>query len=300
MLSESIKTNKLLRVIFGPIRWAWHKLKYNYWTDKIYIKKTFEENFGYKPDLQHPRTFSEKIQWIKLNHHGSKLTVLADKLLARDYVARKIGGDVLIPLHLQTSNVQQINASNLPDTPIVIKTNHASGKVFIIKDKSGEDFKRIRKELTLLLQYNFYHAHREWHYKNIKPRIMVEQFIEGSDGGTPEDYKFHCFAGEVKYIQIDTDRFETHKRIFYDTAWNKIMLELRFPPATDMLRPPMLERMLNAAKALSTDFPYVRVDLYATHSHVYFGELTFTPGAGFEEFTPQAADKEWGSYFNVN
>jgi len=295
-----VKTNRYLSKLIKPFRFLVHALKFNAFTDKQYIQKTFERLQGYSPNLITPRTFSEKIQWFKLHVRNRQYSELTDKIQVRAYVTSKIGEHYLIPLYFTTARPQDITIASLPATNFVIKTNHASGKVFIFKHRDEVNFKQLHKDLLLLMQFNFYHAHREHHYKNIRPQIMVEQFIQTEQGEVPNDYKFHCFDGCVHAIQVDTQRFTNHCRIFYDTEWNKLPIALRFPLASSLPRPKMLSKMLELVATLAADFVYVRVDLYATDDAIYFGELTFTPGAGFEKFSPLQIDEEWGKLYQLN
>ena len=278
---------------------CYHELKFNSYMDKRFIRRTFTRKLGYPPNLSCPESFNEKLQWIKLNCRDPIYSQLADKISVRDFVSKKIGDEFLIPLVQSCNRPEEITANSLPDYPVVIKTNHASGQVFIVKDRNDFDYGTMYKELNKLLSYNFYHACREWHYKNIPASVMVEKFIPGNAGNAPNDYKFHCFKGVPTFIQVDTDRFSEHKRVVFCPKWKRQDFQFGFPAETRAVeKPGFLSSMMDVTTQLSVDFEYIRVDLYATKERVYFGELTFTPEAGFGTFTPQKIDYDWGKLFD--
>ena len=173
-------------------------------------------------------------------------------------------------------------------------------KFFIIKNKEEVDFTLIQKELSEQLQFNFYHALREKHYKHIKPRIIIERLLTNEQGEIPSDYKIHCFNGKPMFIQLVSDRLTEHKVTTYDTKWQKIDLRShRFSTDDEVSPPKSLNEMLALAEKLTEPFNYVRVDFYESNASVYFGELTFTPGGGFFSFTPPEMDRVWGDLLTL-
>ncbi|MFT5294388.1 MAG: hypothetical protein ACI9YH_000394 [Colwellia sp.] len=274
--------------------------KFNRFTDRYYTIRKFKDVFNKDLDLKHPKTFNEKLQWLKLFDASSLKTTCADKLAVRSFVEKNIGNEYLIPLIYTTTNYENILPDKLPNYPFVIKTNHFSGKVFIIRDKSNVCFDEVRTSLKYQLRKNFYHGHRELQYKNIPPSIIVEKLLVDTDGNIPSDYKIHCFNGKPKYVQVDTARFTQHTRCMYDPDWSLLDFSLQKPKGKRTDRPAALEEMLKIAEKLSKKFLYVRVDLYEVNQKVFFGELTFTSGAGLEIFIPKSIDLLWGNQLDIS
>ncbi|MFT5296792.1 MAG: hypothetical protein ACI9YH_002812, partial [Colwellia sp.] len=180
-----------------------------------------------------------------------------------------------------------------------VKTNHASGQVFIMKDKMNTDFMPIQQSLRFQLRRNFYHAHRERQYKYIKPFILVESLLQDDNSQIPKDYKLHCFHGRPLYIQVDSERFSKHKRSIYDRDWKYLDIEYNKPKGDVEPPPIMLEKMFKLAVKLSSSFIYVRVDFYQVNKKVFFGELTFTPEAGRGKFDSYETDLAWGKNIHL-
>lgn len=298
-LNNLYKNTKIGYFLLHPLKILADKYRYNAKADEKFIRSHFVKRMGYEPNLESPQTFSEKIQWMKLNDKNPLKTRFSDKFCVREHIAKVIGEEYLIPLILESTSPTAVTSSSLPDYPVIVKTNHASGKVFIVKNKQAEDFSAMHKELNSQLKYNFYHSLREWQYKNIKPRVIVEKLLMDENGEIPKDYKIHCFNGQPKYIQVDSDRFSEHKRVIYNLDWQKLDIQLRFPAGEAESAPNCLDEMIKLATKLADNFNYIRVDFYEVNSKVYFGEMTFTPGSGMEPFTPSEYDREWGSLFKL-
>ncbi|MDO6444978.1 ATP-grasp fold amidoligase family protein [Colwellia sp. 1_MG-2023] len=280
---------------FGVFKTLINIFKYNKFTDTLFTKKHFEKKFGFELNLKSPQTLNEKIQWLKLNDMDDFKAMCSDKYLVREFIKSEIGEEHLIPLVYQTYSFKDINAESLPDFPVIIKTNHASGKVYIIKDKSVQNFSEIQESLKYQLRKNFYHSFREKQYKNIKPCIIVEKFMQDENGDIPKDFKIHCFNGQPTYIQVDTGRYVDQKRVIYDIEWNYVDIKWKENKGDELERPLTLDKMVEKASLLSKKFLYVRVDFYEVDGHLYFGELTFTPGGGSQMFENIEVDKLWGS-----
>lgn len=289
-----------MKKIIKPVVRLMRQFKFNESKDRAFIEAQFLEKFERPINLAEPATYNEKLQWHKLNDRRPIRTLLADKLAVRDYIAATIGEEYLIPLITYTSDPKQLTSQSLPDYPVIIKANHASGKVFIVKDKTQFNFAEMQASLTRQLNYNFYYALREWQYKNIPPQAVVEKLMLTESGGLPEDYKIHCFHGKPTFIQVDTDRFNGHKRNIYDTEWQLLDIEYNFPQGEGVAQPKNLKLMLQIAQQLSERFNYCRIDLYEIQGKVYFGEFTFTPEGGFGRFKPDAVDLEWGQLFELD
>jgi hypothetical protein len=266
-------------------------------SDKEFIQIKYKEFLAKDVDLENPKLFTEKIQWLKLNDRRNLYTQCADKFSVRAYIEEKLGKEYLIPLVSVTENYKDITQDNLPDYPVIVKTTHDSGGTFIVHDKKTFDFKKLQKELSQRLKQNFYYLNREWEYKNIKPRIIVEELLKDDSGNKQlNDYKIHCFHGKPMFIQTIFDRGKETKEDWYDVDWNLLDVYYFSPLKKHVEKPKVLEELLSVAEKLSQDFPYVRVDLYIANNQIYFGELTFRPYGGFMKFVPESFDLELGNY----
>ncbi|MDY0402706.1 ATP-grasp fold amidoligase family protein [Sulfurovum sp.] len=275
-------------------------IKNNRLTDQEYIQKRYKECLQRNVNLKNPTLFTEKIQWLKLNDRNDLYTKCADKYLVRNYVEEKIGSQYLIPLVSMTEDFNDVNQDKLPDYPVIIKTTHDSGGTFIVNDKKTFDFKRLQGELSQRLKNNFYYLNREWEYKNIKPRIIVEKLLKDDSGNKQlNDYKIYCFHGKPMFIQTIFDRGVETKEDWYDRNWKLLDVYYFSPLKKHVEKPQVLEELLSVAEKLSQDFPYVRVDLYVVNNQIYFGELTFRPYGGFMKFVPESFDVELGQHLNI-
>lgn len=270
---------------------------YKFIPSKIYLKTLYRHTFNKELNLKNPQTLNEKIQWKKIYDRRPVYTLCADKYEVRNYVKERIGEKYLIPLLFYTNNPNKIDFDKIP-LPFIIKANHGSGWIFIIKNKKEINKKEIIERCKKWLESNIYFIGREWQYKNIKPKILIEKLLLDEEGQIPKDYKFHCFNGEVEFIQVDTDRFENHKRGFFDINWR--LLPFTWSPKKnnrpkyelnkDINKPKKLREMVEIATTLSKNFDYVRVDLYFVNNKIYFGELTFSHEDGFAPFFPEKYD----------
>jgi len=283
------------KILLSPVKALIDNTEFNTSKDREYIKKKYASIFNSEPNIDKPITFNEKLQWLKLNDRSPLHTICADKFAVREVIKREIGEEYLIPLLLETTNVDDITKENLPESPFVIKTNHDSGNVFVITDKNNADYEHIRQRLKQSLRHNYYHTSREWQYKNIKPTIIVEKFISDNHGEVPRDYKIHCFSGKPEFIQVDSNRFEGHRRTNFDINWNELPFTYNnYPYLAGIAKPKHLKRMLELASVLARPFPYARIDFYDTGEHLYFGEITFHPVSGFGPFEPAKWDDTYG------
>jgi len=267
--------------------------------DSLYLKQVFKLRLGYPLNLKNPKTFNEKIQWMKLYGDLQQYTNLVDKYEVRKYVANTIGEEYLIPLLGVWDKVEDIDFSKLPEQ-FVLKCNHDCGSVVICTDKAAFDVEKAKNKLKKCLKRNFYYRFREPQYKKIKPRIICEKYIVDESGNDLKDYKIFCFNEIPKIIEVIADRFTSQKINFYDTEWNYIAVSGKCstdPNAID--KPCNLQEMLGLAKKLSENIPHVRVDLYSINNRIYLGELTFTSAAGFRKFEPKEFDFEMGSWLEL-
>lgn len=268
--------------------------------DKMFIKLEYRYYTGRKLNLDNPKTFNEKLQWLKLYYRRPEYTKLVDKYEVRKYIAETIGEEYLIPLLGVWDKFDDIDFSKLPNQ-FVLKCTHDSGGLVICKDKKKFSIEEARKKINKHLKRNFYYVHREWAYKNVKPRIICEKYMVDESGTELKDYKIFCFNGEPKLIQVDYNRFNGHKRNLYDIEWNYIPNSIKYPtdPNTIIKKPNKLNEMLELARVLSNGYPHVRVDFYYVNDRIYFGEMTFYHGAGYEKFEPESLEFEMGSWLEL-
>ena len=260
--------------------------------DKLYLKWKFKLTMGYKLDLDNPKTFNEKMQWLKLNDRNTEYTKMVDKYSAKEYVGSIIGKEYIIETIGIYDKFDDINFSDLPDK-FVIKPTHTSGDIYICNDKSKIDYLELKKRVNKWLKRNYYKIHREWPYKNIEPKIIIEKYMDDTKYHELVDYKIMCFNGDPEIIFTCTERFSNEglKVTFFDLNWEKLPFERHYPSSSrNIKKPNNFDKMLELSKKLSKDIPFVRVDWYEINGKLYFGELTFYPGSGYEEFTPEEWD----------
>ncbi|MBR2240742.1 MAG: glycosyltransferase [Clostridia bacterium] len=253
------------------------------------------ENFKtYKRFLNesNPEYFGEKIQWLKLYGNLEKYSDYVDKYVVRDYIKQTIGEEYLIPLIGVYSNSSEIDYSKLPEK-FVLKINNGSGFNIIVKDKDKLNIKKTNKKLDKWMSNKYYKIKKENQYKNVKNKIICEEFINDKQGQLL-DYKFFCFDGKPEFVKIDFDRFTDHKVNFYDMKWNKIDLrEFGYDNYNgNVEKPANFEEMIYIVEKLAAQFNFIRVDLYNVDGKIYFGELTFTPASGRHAFLPLEMDKK--------
>lgn len=265
------------------------------------VSALYKDRIGRELDWDNLKTYTEKMQWEKLYDNNPMKVTLSDKYLVRSWVAKKIGEKYLIPLLGKWDSPSDINFNELPNQ-FVLKTNCGSGDIIIVRDKSKlskHDIKVIKVQLAYYLKCDFGATSYELHYSMIKPCIIAEQFIPSSEKDLP-DYKFLCFDGVVYYCWVDKGRYSNHSRHVYDTKWNfqqwNQMYEIK---DIGIPKPRNFEVMLDIARSLSEGFSHVRVDLYNVEGKIYFGEMTFTNGSGFDLIHPYEADLYLGSLWHI-
>ncbi|MEP6617502.1 MAG: ATP-grasp fold amidoligase family protein [Ginsengibacter sp.] len=252
--------------------------------------------FKFHPlNFKNPVTFNDKLNYIKGLPLNDTHTILADKVLVRQFIKDRIGENYLVPCLGVYQHAKDIDFENLPQS-FILKTNHGSGWNMICRDKNNFDQKKAITLFNRWLGFNAYYLSREKQYKNIRPLIICEELLKFDI----YDYKFFCFHGKPKFVQVDIDRFSNHKRAFYDMQWNKLPFSIRYPvSAKEILIPAKLEEMKNVAAMLSKDLKFCRVDLYIHGNKVFFGEVTLIPGGGNEPFLPQEYNKKLGALIDI-
>lgn len=223
--------------------------------------------------------------------------MMVDKYAVKQYVAQRIGTRYIIPTLGIWDRVEDVDFQGLGER-FVLKCTHDSGSAVLCDDRASFDWITAEKHLRECMRRNYYWQSREWPYRNVKPRIIAEPYLVDESGVELKDYKFFCFHGEPKLIQVDYDRFHDHKRNLYTTDWEYIPAMIQYPtdPAHEIPRPAALDEMLRIAANLSQGIPHVRVDLYQCDGQVYFGELTFHHGGGMEHFDPESLACQMGDW----
>lgn len=274
---------------------------YRFMNDKEYLERKFYVKLGYKLDLSNPKTYNEKLQWLKLFDHRKAYTMMVDKYAVKQFVANTIGAEYVIPTISVWDKPEDIDFSTLPNQ-FVLKVTHDSGGLVICKDKKKLDIDKTRKKLKNSLARDYYLIHREWPYKNVRRRIICEYYMEDKKTAELRDYKFFCFDGVPKalYIAQDRQKAEETKFDFFDMEFNHLPFINGHPNADTLPQPPVsFELMKELAKKLSKGIPHVRVDFYEVNGKVYFGELTFAHMSGFASFEPFEWDEIFGSWINL-
>ncbi len=268
---------------------------FNWLPDRPYLKLVYWGETGKKLNLEKPLTYNEKLQWLKLNDRKPEYINFVDKHEVRSYVKEKIGEQYLIPLVGVYDSVENIDWSELPKQ-FVLKCTHGSNSNIICSDKEKLDIEKAKAKLKRWMKRNWYWFGREWPYKYIKPRIICEKYL----GDNIIDYKFMCFHGEPKIIQVHCGRYGDHTLDFYDTSWNKTEIRRNMKTSDYLIpKPKLFDDMLSIAKKLSENEIHVRIDLYEVDRKVYFGEKTFYSASGFEPFAKDEYDEYLGSFIKL-
>ena len=272
-------------------------------SDKTYLKLRFRLQMGYKLNLDHPQTFNEKLQWLKLYDRQPIYTTMVDKYAVKQYVANIIGEQYIIPTLAVYNTPEEIDFDALPNQ-FVLKTTHSGGStgVVICRDKSHFDRKKALAKLSTSLKADIYKTNREWPYKDVPKRIIAEKYIENSSKSELYDYKFFCFGGECRCMKVDFDRFIQHHANYYDVKGNILHFgEADLPPIYDrkVAMPTNLNLMIQLVNQLSQTTPFLRTDLYDIDGKIYFGELTFYPASGMGHFTSDEWDSKLGQWLKI-
>ncbi|PCI03815.1 MAG: glycosyltransferase [Flavobacteriaceae bacterium] len=270
---------------------------------KLYAKISYEYFTGKKLNLDHPEEFNAKIYWYKVFYHPKILNVLVDKYAVKEFVKQKIGEQYLNETYAVYDKAEDVNFEELPNK-FVIKGVHASGYNLIVEDKSTLNIEKVTRLFKKWQRNNqYYRTGQEWAYKDVAPRIMAEKFMDQGDGNNSLiDYKFYCFNGEVKFVEVHLDRVSQHKRGFYDLDFNKLpfrYVSLKKSISEPIDKPSNYDEMIKLSRVLSKDFPFVRVDFYSIQGKTVFGEMTFYPSDGRKDFIPEEYNKIIGDYFTL-
>lgn len=293
MIKEYIKNPAKIINYFGS------KGKLKFISDKLYLKILYYARMGEKLNIDHPKTYNEKLQWLKLNDRKPEYTKMADKYEVREYIRKTIGEEHLIPLLGVYNNFEEIDLNMLPNQ-FVMKCTHDSGGKVICKDKSKLNKKATKAKMNKYLKRNYYYSGREWPYKNIKPRIICEKYMVDESGVELKDYKFFCFNGEPHILFVASDRENDIRYDYYDMDFNHQPFTQQDKNSDKVIEKPKgFDKMIELSRILSKHIPHVRVDFYEIEGKVYFGELTFYNDSGFRKFEPKIYDEIFGNWITL-
>lgn len=268
--------------------------------DTLYLQCAYYNTFGKKLNLKNPKTFNEKLQWLKLYDRKPIYTTMVDKYAAKKYVADIIGEEYIIPTLGVWDRFEDIDFTSLPNQ-FVLKCTHDSGGLVICKDKSMLNIEDARRKINDSLKRDYYLNGREWPYKNVPRRIIAEKYMSKSDGSIPEDYKVLNLNGNPGIIQVDLDRFINHKKKLFLPNWTELNFDFNYPTEKEysLKKPDTLNEMLGLARKLSKEFSFLRTDFYVIDDRIYFGELTLFPASGFGKFSPEEWDERIGKWISL-
>ena len=278
------------------------RISFFFKNDKTYLKLLYLFELHKWPNLKHPKTFNEKLQWLKLYDRRSEYTMMVDKYAVKEYVANLIGREHIIPTLGVWDSFDDIDFSQLPDQ-FVLKTTHGGGgmAVVICKNKSEFNKRKAKRILERSLRNDIYMNFREWPYKNVPKRIIAEKYMSINGGGELIDYKLHNFNGIPKIILVCRGRFGNGvmAETFFSDQWERLNMTRPYHPNPNCTKPENLQELLKFAKILSKGIPFVRTDFYIINGKVYFGELTFYPASGLSPFNPKKCDEELGNWLRI-
>lgn len=267
---------------------------------EVYVKINYEYYSGRKLDYNNPVTFNDKIQWLKVFYHNEILHQLVDKYAVRSYVKVKVGLHYLNELYAVYNKPSEVDFEQLPKQ-FVLKGVHGFHLNLIVKDKNKLNLKKTNYLLNKWMFKNHYQSGKEWAYKNVKPRIIAEKYLEEFGKDVVNDYKIFCFNGKPKYILVYMERDLQDLRCYYDLNWKKLpfTIEKNKLFEGELEIPEHLNEMIDVAQKLSEDFPFVRVDLYNINGKILFGEMTFYPNDGRKKYIPDEYNKIIGDYLEL-
>ena len=297
MLKENILTRKIYKILSNV-----YNYRFKLMNDKKFAETKYKQRMGIDLNLDNPKTFDDKIWWIKNNYHNPLITVCSDKYWAREYIKLCGYEDTLVELYGVYDRFEDIEFDKLPSR-FFIKTTHGSGTNIIYDKNKPFDYKKYKKKFNKSLKTNYFNVHREWGYKNIEPKIICEKILVEKGKVSPMDYKLFCFNGKVEFVTVtlscsneDGSHRDTVEKNFYDRDFNFINVRFsddNFDPKL-VSKPKNLNRMIEMAEKLSSPFPEVRVDMYNIDGKIYFSEMTFYHNGGYNESTPRDFVKKMG------
>lgn len=273
---------------------------FNWLPDKPFLALLYWARLGKRLNLKNPQTLNEKMQWIKLYDRKPEYTGMVDKCEVKRYIADRIGEEYVIPTLGVWESFEEIDFDALPNQ-FALKCTHDSGGLVIVRDKTKMDLSVVRKKIEKSMKTNYYYHGREWPYRNVRPRILAESYLEDMDNGELRDYKWYCFHGVPKLMAIFCGRaIGATTADYFDCSYQPIDMTWGYPKAeTAPEKPKNFEKMMQLAGRLSKDVPFLRVDFYEVNGKVYMGELTFFDGSGFDLIEPQKWDEKMGTWITL-
>ncbi|MGN8646341.1 ATP-grasp fold amidoligase family protein [Gracilibacillus sp. HCP3S3_G5_1] len=297
-----MRGKKILKNPKRIIRFLGGREYLNWIPDEIYLKMFYYSETNQKLNLNNPKTFNEKLQWLKLHDRKNIYSQYVDKFAVRSFIKEHIGEEYLVPMIGIFESVEEIDWEKLPNK-FVLKCTHGSGGNIICTDKTKLNIKETKNKLNKWMKRNWYWLGREWPYKNVKPRIICEKFIEQDDGDELRDYRFFCFNGEPKFITVDfsiTNKDKTRRNL-YDLDWSLMEQEISYPKELSykVKKPKKLEEMIDLARKISANIPHVRIDFYYINEKILFGEMTLYHQNGLGRIRPDDFNYEIGSWLEL-
>lgn len=313
-MSNNLSKSAFKRVVENPYliyRRMVAKGLVNWVPDEIHLKMMYRAELCTWPKLNPPKSFTEKMQWLKLNDRKPVYTTMVDKYRAKDLIASRVGSEHVVKTLCSWGSADEIDVNGLPEK-FVLKTNHDCGGVLICTDKSSFDLDGAKDFFRGHLKQNYFYGCREWPYKNVEPVVFAEEFLEGDAGNARDEgdtwegideFDFFCFGGEprlISYCHGDKNDSEKRYNDFYDTEWNLLPLTMGYASSTETIpAPKQFSEMLDIARKLSEGVPFLRVDLFVCGGRVLVGELTFYPWGGFMPFSPAEAEGTLGEMVSL-
>ena len=265
---------------------------FDWMSDRAFLKLAYVIRMRKILNLKNPKSFNEKLNWLKLYDRKPLYTTLVDKLAVKEYVANKIGAEYIIPTISIWNDFDEIDLDKLPES-FVLKWNHDSSSVYLCKDKMLFDWNAARVKLKERKSFNMFSFAREWPYKSVVPKIFAEKFMEDNTLKELRDYKIFCFNGRVEFFKIDINRFTNHRANYYDKELNLLPFHEKYIPCDQnqvISIPSSIYEMFKLAEILAQDIPFIRIDFYDVNNCIYFGEMTFFPAAANGILDPEEWD----------
>lgn len=296
-----LKNLRALTSLSGLITIANYSGFSSFISDELAIKAKYKYKIRKKLDLDNVKTFNEKLQWLKLHDHNPEYTRIVDKVTFKEYITEKIGAEYVVPTLGVWEKFDDIDFDKLPDK-FVLKCNHDSGGLVICKDKSKLDIKKARRKINKSLKVDYFSLGREWPYKNVKPCILAEEYLDLPEGLV--EYKMFSFNGETKIVDVcmgEAHTLNNRTNTFFDREWNRLPIQTLLPNHNGDIEPPEeLSQMLEIADKLSQGIPQVRVDFYVYKGQIYLGEMTFFHNSGTAVINPAEWDLKMGEYIDLS
>lgn len=291
--------NKILKVIKNPSKiliWASTKGFFNWMNDERFLKLLFKLKMHSKLNFNNVQSFNEKLQWLKINDRKDIYTKMVDKSQVKQYVSQIIGDEYIIPTINVYNKFSEIDFDTLPNQ-FVMKCTHDSGGLVVCRNKSKLDYKKVRKKINKSLNKNYFYQNREWPYKNVEPKIIIEKYMQDKNDICLKDYKFYCFNGEPKFLYVShgLENHQTAKIGFFDMNFKEAPFSRSdYAVLKNIQKPKNFNKMKELSSKLAKNTTFLRVDFYEINGKIYFGELTFTPCGGFMPFNPIEWDMKLG------